>query len=138
MGLVLAAPIHAETATPGKVKTEQHGAAAVPADPSLTTVVYGDWVLRCIKTAASTAASRCEVAQFIMVQGQQSPVAQIAVGRAETAGDLAVTVLLPANVTVPASPRLMSDDKDKEGMGLAWQRCVGGLLRHRSSVEGDG
>ena len=97
-------------------------APAVAAEPTSTTASYGDWVLRCQKTEN---ARLCEVAQSLMVQGQATPIAQIAVGRPSPKDKLRLTVVLPNNVSFPAPPKLVIGEKDA-GLTLAWRRCLPG------------
>jgi len=74
--------------------------APVSAEPSSTTASFGDWVLRCQKVEAVRA---CEIGQTINVQGQQQPIAQIAIGRPAPKERLRITVVLPNNVTLANS-----------------------------------
>src|SRR5262249_6405145 len=85
----------AAPAVPAPAHAAQAPAAQAPATPSAplpaapdngpssTTAVYGDWVVRCGQQAGTRI---CEVAQTIYVQGQQTPIALIAIGR-EKQGD---------------------------------------------------
>src|SRR5262249_52420613 len=91
--VILVAPAAAQTQPPPAPKRPAPSAAptrpaaapgpaaqtpAEPGAPSATTASYGDWVLRCSQTADTPV---CEVAQTIYVQGQQAPIAVVAIGR---------------------------------------------------------
>ena len=104
--------------------------AAVPvdSDPTATTAAFGDWVLRCVKLK-DLPNRVCEVAQSIVVEGQTAPLAQIAIGRAAPRDNLRLTLALPNNVTLTATPRISSGEDDKQPTVMAWQRCIpGGCL----------
>ncbi|MGU3493272.1 invasion associated locus B family protein [Xanthobacteraceae bacterium A53D] len=120
--LTLAAPAMAQTARPA-------APAAAPAEssePSTTTAAFGDWVLRCQRvTIADKPARICEVAQSMQVQGQEQPVAQVAIGRLEKANPLRITVALPPAISFPSSVQLFTSG-DKPTADLAWSRCLPG------------
>ncbi|MDO1583461.1 invasion associated locus B family protein [Rhizobium oryzicola] len=112
---------------------------AVPNEPTVTTATYGSWVLRCVQVPAQATADgkparasgqTCEVAQTVQVQGQQQPIAQVALGRLPGEKDLTLTALLPVNISLPGQVRLSGNGKsgtdEKGGLALAWQRCLGG------------
>lgn len=115
-------------ATGQKTATEQKadrgGVPAVSPDPTVTTAVFGDWVLRCVKAGQEAKKPICEIIQSIVIEGQQAPIAQIALGRMEAAMPMNLTVLLPNNVTLLALPRLTLDEGGKKPADLVWQRCV--------------
>jgi invasion protein IalB len=132
--LVTAAPAFAfaQTPPPGKrppahsaaPHTPGPGAAAPPgaADtgPSATSAVYGDWVVRCSQQGQGRV---CEVAQPIYIQGQQNPIAAIAIGREKANDPMRLVLQLPVNVTVSARAKLAV----KEGeplIELNFERCV--------------
>jgi invasion protein IalB len=87
---VLVASATAQTAPPAKrtpapVLTSPASKAEVAhppreseSAPSATTATYGDWVVRC---AEQVGTRTCEAAQTIYAQGQQNPIALIAIGR---------------------------------------------------------
>ena len=106
-------------------KSDRAAETPVSTDPTMTTAVFGDWMLRCVK-GGDAAKPICEIVQSIVVEGQQAPIAQIALGRVEAAKPMNVTVVLPNNVTLLSTPRLALDDADKKPADLAWQRCVPG------------
>jgi invasion protein IalB len=60
--------------------------------PSFTTATYGDWVVRCRQQAETRS---CEAAQTLYPQGQQNPIALVAITREP----LRMIVQLPINIT---------------------------------------
>lgn len=99
--------------------------AAVEPSPERTTASYGDWVMRCERTGDGAAARKiCELVQSVQVQGQQAPVAQIAIGRVQKADPLKLTLVLPNNVTLTATPKFSTEDKGGQLVDASWQRCL--------------
>src|SRR5690349_7238180 len=81
------------------------GALPMPSDPAQTTASYGDWVLRCVRTGDKGAGPRvCELVQTMVLQGQQQPVAQVAVGYDKN--DLRMTLLVPPAISFSRTPTL--------------------------------
>jgi invasion protein IalB len=100
--------------------------APVSSEPETTTASYGAWTLRCQRRAeAGTEGRFCEVQQNIVPQGQQNPIAQVAIARPSPKEELRVTTVLPANVSFPSTAKISSGDKDA-GVELAWRRCLQG------------
>ena len=96
----------------------------MPIDPAATTATFGDWVLNCQRLPEGSKPARvCEVVQSIQVQGQQGPFARIAIGRIAPDQPLAVTVVLPNNISLPSVVHVGADAKDK-GPDLNWTRCT--------------
>jgi invasion protein IalB len=96
--------------------------APVAAEPSTTTASFGDWVLRCQRVGESEAGTRvCEVAQAMQVQGQKTPIAQIAIGRAAVGEPLRVTLVLLPDVSFPSSAQVVGDGAV---LDLPWRRCL--------------
>lgn len=101
------------------------GQRAVDADPQSTSASFGDWVLRCNRMDTGGQTQRvCEVAQTIVIRGQQVPVAELAIGRLKKTDPLRVTVVLPTNVAFPSAPRIFSEARDTDGFELSWKRCL--------------
>jgi invasion protein IalB len=94
-------------------------APAAPADPAQTTATYGDWVLRCVRPEKGPHV--CELVQSMVVQGQQQPVAQVAVGYDK--GDLRFTLLVPPAISLSRGPTLGAAN-DTKHFDLAWRRCL--------------
>ena len=121
--------------TAAEQKSDRGAETPVSSDPTMTTAVFGDWMLRCVK-GVEAAPPLCEIVQSIVVEGQQAPIAQIALGRVEASKPMNVTVVLPNNVTLLSTPRLVLDDADKKPTELAWQRCVpGGCFASMEAAE---
>ena len=120
------APASAVPATPPAAPGAAAGpAVGVSASPDRTTASYGDWTLRCERPAAPAGAARiCEIAQSIQLQGQQAPIAQIAIGRVQKADPLKATIVLPHNVTLLTQPGLSTEEKDIKPFEAVWQRCL--------------
>lgn len=100
--------------------------ATVPTEPQSTVATFGDWVLRCVRQAGAQATRICEVAQTIQVQGQQGPLAQVALGRVQRTDPLKLTIVLPSNVSFPSLVRVAMDENDAQPFDLTWRRCVPG------------
>ncbi|HEV7328998.1 MAG TPA: invasion associated locus B family protein [Bosea sp. (in: a-proteobacteria)] len=111
--------------------TSSPSPAAAPAvqpvstEPSSTTASFADWVLRCQRVSEAAKASRiCEVAQILQSQGQQAPIAQIAIGRAAAGEPLRVTAVMPVSVTFPSVVQITIGEKDTKPLELGWRRCI--------------
>lgn len=98
--------------------------AQVPAEPSVTTASFGDWTLRCQRIEAPKATRVCEVAQVLQAQGQQTPIAQIAIGRLSASDPLRVTAVMPVSVTFPSSVQITLGEKEAKPLDLPWRRCI--------------
>ncbi|KRD96354.1 invasion protein [Bosea sp. Root381] len=99
-------------------------AVQVPAEPSVTTASFGDWTLRCQRLDSAKAPRVCEVALVLQAQGQQTPIAQIAIGRMAAADPLRITAVMPVSVTFPSSVQIAIGDKDPKPLDLPWRRCI--------------
>jgi len=99
-------------------------AAQVPAEPSVTTASFGDWTLRCQRLDNAKAGRICEVALVLQAQGQQAPIAQIAIGRIANNEPLRVTAVMPVSVTFPSSVQIVIGEKDAKPLDLPWRRCI--------------
>ncbi|HEY7297095.1 MAG TPA: invasion associated locus B family protein [Xanthobacteraceae bacterium] len=94
--------------------------AAAEAGPSATSAVYGDWVVRCSQQAKARV---CEVAQSIYLQGQQNPIALIAIGREKDNDPIRLVLQVPLNVTVSARAT-MSLRQGEPPIELKFERCI--------------
>lgn len=99
--------------------------------PSVTTASYENWTLRCVMLTDQDLVPQgrsCEVVQTIQLQGQQQPIAQLAIGRLPNDKDLTVTAVLPNNISFPSTVTIQkdaSDTKAKDGKTqLEWRRCL--------------
>jgi len=100
-------------------------AAPIPAEPSSTTASFGDWTLRCQRLADAGKTVRiCEVAQVLQAQGQQAPIAQIALGRLANGEPVRVTAVMPVSVSFPSSVQITMGEKDAKPVDLPWRRCL--------------
>jgi invasion protein IalB len=97
-------------------KTQAARPSSSPAQPQQTSASFGDWVVRCQATGQSKI---CEVAQTLIMAGQQAPIAQIAFGgeRAQT-----MTVLLPTNIAFDKPPQISFEGTDTTA--FAFRRCL--------------
>jgi invasion protein IalB len=99
----------------------------VDPEPSSTSASYGDWIMRCQRLGGGADAGRvCEAAQLIHAQGQENPVAEVAIGRLRQTDPLHLTIVLPVNIAFPNPPRLSANGKDAEGLNLVWLKCLPG------------
>jgi len=89
-------------------------------DPALTTATYGDWVLRCVR--AEKGPHICEIVQSMVLQGQQQPVAQVAVGYDKA--DLRFTLLVPPSISLSRGPTFGVAGATAPHFDLAWRRCL--------------
>lgn len=71
--------------------------APVAAKPDRTTANFGDWVLRC-ESVGSPAKRVCETAQGMTVQGQATPMAQVAIGATNSKAPRLITLAMPSNL----------------------------------------
>lgn len=111
------APEASSTAAPKK------DAEPVSSDPQLTTASFGDWVERCQKVNIGGEARRlCEVALTVTAQGQNQPLAEIAVGRLKKGDPLKLTLVLPVNVSFPSAPKMTVEGDDP--IDFTWRQCL--------------
>jgi invasion protein IalB len=121
----LAFPAAAQT--PAPPAPAPSSAPAVSATPERTTASFGDWTLRCERPATPVGAQRvCEIAQSIQLQGQQGPIAQLAIGRLQKSDPLKLTIVLPTNVTLTSTAKFAAEDKEGQLVEGVWQRCIPG------------
>lgn len=116
-----AAPKPASQSAPAATPAVQ----SVSSEPSSTTASFADWILRCQRVSEAAKASRvCEVAQILQSQGQQAPIAQVAIGRAGAGEPLRVTAVIPVSVAFPSVVQIFIGEKDAKPLELSWRRCV--------------
>lgn len=109
--------------------------AVVSDEPAATTATYGDWMLRCQRLPEGSKPERfCEVAETIQLQGSQSPIVQIALGRLAADKALQATLVLPTNISLPSVVQFGAKDKPRE---LAWTRCTPGGCFAAASLPDD-
>ncbi len=98
----------------------------ISAEPQNTTAAYGDWVVHCLR-ANESAPRSCELEYMLQMQnqqGQQSTVAQIALGRPTPKDPYKLVVTLVPSVSFPSSVKLSIDEKDTQPVDVAWLRCT--------------
>lgn len=124
--------------SPSSAQTPATSTPAPPpsSEPQVTTASYADWVLRCHRVSETPQSSRvCEVQQS--VQAQQATILQIAFARANPRQPLQLTIVVPANVSFPSTPRVSIDDKDPSPVDLVWRRCVTGGCVADATIDDD-
>ncbi|QAY96107.1 hypothetical protein CWB41_10510 [Methylovirgula ligni] len=121
----LTAPVWAETANPppDAAKPEKH--EKLELRPGVTSKGYGSWSLRCEAGHTEGAARTCEVSETVETESGK-PVAKISVGRHNPSDPLSIIVILPTNVSFPSTVHIRTDNDDKWGLELEWQRCIPG------------
>ena len=119
--LLAASVVDASAQPPGKPAP-----ATVPVDPAQTTATYGDWVLRCVRHGESGRVRACELMQSVVLQGQQQPVAQIAIGNAEKGEPMRLTVVVPAAISLAKGAQITTEAGGTALHQLTWRRCLPG------------
>jgi len=119
---------HADSKSPAAAPAPAAASAPqVGTEPQVTAASYGDWTVRCQRVGDGAQSVRmCEIDQSMVVQGQQTPIAAIAVGRPGVKDPLHVTVQFLNNVSFPSSVKLSVDDKDTQPIDVPWLRCLPG------------
>ena len=90
--------------------------------PQRTTATYDDWTVRC-ETRGTPPVKACEMVQAVTAQGQTSPIAQIAIGRANKNQPLKVVFQLPINVWIQDGVRFVFDPKAAP-LAASFRWCV--------------
>jgi invasion protein IalB len=120
------APAKPEPAKPAPAKPAPARPEATKPTP-VTNTPYGDWSLRCRQGGGSQSATRfCEISQTIESPDRSGPIAKISVGRPSPGAALHAVIILPNNVSFPSSVHIRSEENDKWGLELDWQRCIPG------------
>ena len=120
--ILSAATVAAQTAP--KPAAQASPPATAPA-PDRTTASFGDWVLRCDRRPDVTPPQRfCELQETIQKPGDPGPQAQIALGRILATDPIRMTALLPINVSLQISPKIVADGRDGQTIELPWVRCL--------------
>lgn len=118
--LILTTQTYAQTA-------QTTSPAGLASTPDRTTASFGDWTLRCERVPQIANAQRvCEIALAIVPQGQQQPIAQIAIGRIQRTDPLRITLVLPTNVTLTSPPKFAAEEAGGVLSDTLWQRCFPG------------
>jgi invasion protein IalB len=93
---------------------------SLDAGPTSTTATYGDWVVRCSQSGDTQV---CEVAQTIYLQGQQAPIAVVAIGRDKKTSPLRMVLQLPLNVNVATRVKIALKEGDVP-IELNFENCI--------------
>lgn len=93
---------------------------SLDAGPTATTATYGDWVVRCGQSGDTQV---CEVAQTIYLQGQQAPIAVVAIGRDKKTSPLRMVLQLPLNVNVATRVKIALKEGDVP-IELNFENCI--------------
>lgn len=127
LGAVASPTVVLAQAPKDAIKNEKGNVPAPPvsANPERTTASFGDWMMRC-DAAVAPSKPVCEVAQTITLQGQTSPIAQIAIGKPAPNEGKRITVVLPANIAITTKPQAMIAKAGAAPIELIWQRCTPG------------
>ena len=145
IGCLIASGTFAQAPKPQPPAADTTAPAATPPIsnvPQSTSASYGDWVLVCQREPEPSTVRLCEVSQSVQVQGQQQPIAQIAISKSKTPPAVNLTVVLPPNITLTSGPRVSVDEKDTQVVDLAWLRCLPGgcfasAIAERAGRHGD-
>ena len=90
--------------------------------PQRTTATYEDWTVRC-ETRGTPPVKNCEMVQAVTAQGQTTPIAQVAIGRANKGDPVKVVFQLPINVWIQPGVKLVYDTK-LAGLAGGFRWCV--------------
>jgi invasion protein IalB len=122
-GAALAASDKPKPSPSAEAPAARKDADPISSDPQLTTATFGDWVERCQRVAANGETRRlCEVALTVTAQGQNQPLAELAIGRLKKGDPLRMTLVLPVNVSFPSTPKIQVEGDDP--LDFAWKQCV--------------
>jgi invasion protein IalB len=94
-------------------------------------------VLVCQRESEESKQRLCEVSQSVQVQGQQLPIAKLAVSKVKQPPATHLTVVLPPNITLKSGPRLAVDEKDTQAVELEWVRCLPGGCFANATLKDD-
>jgi invasion protein IalB len=100
---------------------------AIPAWPTETSATYGNWNLRCVRSASNKSERICEVFQQVQSvrDNQRAVLLNVAVGSLAPSKPLLVTVGLPPNFMFAGGVRIGVDPN--ASTELKFERCVDGL-----------
>jgi invasion protein IalB len=112
-------------ASPALPVTNAATPAPVAGTPVQTTATYADWVLRCAHTGeGGTGPQTCEVVQTLVLQGQQQPIAQVAIGSIDKTAGLRLTVVVPTAISFSKAAYIVGAAGTANLFDLAWRRCL--------------
>jgi invasion protein IalB len=112
-------------ASPPLPATKTAAPALLAGTPVQTTATYGDWVLRCAHTGeGGTGPQTCEVVQTLVLQGQQQPIAQVAIGSIDKTSGLHLTVVVPTAISFGKAAYIVGATGTADLFDLTWRRCL--------------
>jgi invasion protein IalB len=112
-------------ATPPLPVTKTAAPAPLAGTPVQTTATYGDWVLRCAHTGEGASGPQtCEVVQTLVLQGQQQPIAQVAIGSVDKTSGLRPTVVAPTAISFSKAAYVVGAAGTANLFDLTWRRCL--------------
>jgi invasion protein IalB len=112
-------------ASPPLPATKTAAPALLAGTPVQTTATYGDWVLRCAHTGeGGTGSQTCEVVQTLVLQGQQQPIAQVAIGSIDKTSGLHLTVVVPTAISFGKAAYIVGATGTADLFDLTWRRCL--------------
>ena len=124
-GLLLLSTIGAAVAQTPLPVTKTAAPAPIAGDSVQTTATYGDWVLRCARTAeGGTGPQTCEIVQTLVLQGQQQPIAQVAIGSIDKTSALRLTVVVPTAISFSKAAYVVGAAGTANLFDLTWRRCL--------------
>ena len=118
-----APPAKRPSAAPARPAPAPGSVAQTPSlesGPTATTATYGDWVVRCSQSGDTQV---CEVAQTIYMQGQQAPIAVVAIGREKKTAPLRMVLQLPLNVNVATRAKIALREGEA-AIELNFENCI--------------
>jgi invasion protein IalB len=99
--------------------------APIAGTPIQTTATYGDWVLRCAHAGeGATGPQTCEIVQTLVLQGQQQPIAQVAIGSIDKTAALRLTVVVPTAISFSKTAYIVGTAGTPNLFDLTWRRCL--------------
>ena len=99
--------------------------APIAGTPVQTTATYGDWMLRCAQTGeGGRGPQTCEVVQTLVLQGQQQPIAQVAIGSIDKTSGLRLTVVVPTAISFSKTATVVGAAGTPALFDMVWRRCL--------------
>lgn len=105
--------------------TKPRTSAPISSTPERTTASFGNWIMRC-EIIGTPAKRICEAAHIITPQGQNNPIAQVAIGKTAPGDGKQLTLVLPTNVALTNQSQITVANAAFAPIELVWQRCMPG------------
>ncbi|WP_398478031.1 invasion associated locus B family protein [Tardiphaga sp.] len=134
--LCVAGVASAQTKDAAKDAAKPAAPAPVSSAPERTTASFGDWIMRC-EAIGAPAKRVCEVALILTAQGQNAPIAQVAIGKVGAAEGKPTTIVLPHNVSLTSKPRIVFAKAGDAPVEFTWQRCTPGACFASVTLSND-